>query len=642
MDEMRKPQFIAVVPNEKLVVRGYNEIDSYICRTIISNPCPALLREIEEIAAAGGVSGILTRGSLAQYLYEHQVSLPIFNLKYDLASILDLLQDCIANGYRKIGLFEINYAAFAIKPEPISTVLTVGGCEIFYYRFFDHTELEETIVGLREQAGIDLVAGDVEPILIAQRLGIHCKHFIIGRESYYNAITEARYSSDISMKEKAQNDFVQAITNTMSEAVVVVDEQGEIKRYNLQARKFFPTGENPKTIQEVLGVALEDLLTREENCLTAVGTRRYIANVLPLLIGGTQHYAVVMNSVNYVEDLEMSIRKQYKEKGLTAKSTFESIICADKATRTLVEMGRKYARTGSTVLIYGETGAGKEVFASSIHNASLRADGPFVAINCATLTESLIESELFGYEKGSFTGALASGKQGLFELAHKGSIFLDEIGELPMNIQAKLLRVLQEKEIMRIGGDKIIPIDVRVIAATNKDLKLLVSEKRFRCDLYYRLALLELNIPPLRERRDDIVPLFTSFLAQAAERESRSLYWEDTDVFQPLLQYDWPGNVRELGNFAERVVLLCEGRRIGKGFVRDMMQKKCAKEETGEFVSEITKDLKTLESNYLEFLLRRFGGNKDQLCAYLNMSKSTLWRKLGYGVPGSHKKSSEP
>ncbi|BDF67208.1 sigma-54-dependent Fis family transcriptional regulator [Oscillospiraceae bacterium] len=628
MEPIKEKQFLVVAPEEAQKVQDFQGIEPYIYRVILSKPCPELLEQVAQAMRETKIYGILTRGSLAQYLYANHVPAPIFHLKYELYTILDLLSECVALGYHNICIFEIGYNTPGSEPSPKRTRVSLEGCELFYYKLYDRGEAEQEIRELHAKNQVDVVVGDVEPILIARRLGIPYRNFIIDEYCYMGAVDEARYSTDIALKEKAQNDFIEVMTNIISEAVVIVDKLGIIRTCNLQAERLLLRGEGYADVKGLLDCDMETLLTLPANYLLTVRERNYVLNIVPRTVGREELYALVLNSVNYVENLEISIRRQNKERGLTAKMTFEDIVCQDPASRRLVSIAKKYARSNGTIIIRGETGTGKEVIASSIHNESARADGPFVAINCAVFNENLIESELFGYEKGAFTGALSSGKRGLFELAHRGSLFLDEVGELPLSLQAKLLRVLQEKEIMRVGGDKIIPVDVRVIAATNKDLKKMVRQGEFREDLYYRLALLEVEIPPLRERREDIVPLFTSFLADAAERENRAIYWEDVDVFTPILDYDWPGNVRELRNFSERVVLLCEDYRLSRPFIEELVRQKRSPETGPQYVCPVTNDLKALERDYIAFLLRFFGGDKDKLCAYLHMSKTTLWRKL--------------
>ncbi len=237
------------------------------------------------------------------------------------------------------------------------------------------------------------------------------------------------------------------------------------------------------------------------------------------------------------------------------------IISASAEMEAVKKMILKVARSSSTVLIRGESGTGKELIARAIHNQSPRANEMFQAVNCAAINENLLESELFGHEKGSFTGAHAE-KQGLFEVADRGTLFLDEIAELDVAMQAKLLRALQEREIRRVGGTKAIKIDVRVVAATNRDLRTMVSDGRFRDDLYYRLNVLSVDVPPLRDRRDDIPILITYFLKKHTRNTSRLVSGLTPETKRVMQDYSWPGNVRQLESAIERAILLCEGDQI--------------------------------------------------------------------------------
>ena len=262
-------------------------------------------------------------------------------------------------------------------------------------------------------------------------------------------------------------------------------------------------------------------------------------------------YSLLFNDVKDIKNMENALNKQLVKSGLVAKYTFDDICCESSAMRKSIELAKKAALSDYTVLISGESGTGKEMIAQSIHNYSWRNSQPFVAINCAALPESLLESELFGYEKGAFTGASVNGKTGLFEQASKGTIFLDEIGDMSLNLQARLLRVLQEKQIMRLGSDKVIDVDIRILAATNKDLREAIAQKEFREDLYYRLSNIPVELPPLRQRSEEIPKLMETFLGESYER----LTAEEKTA---LAQYSWPGNVRELKNAADYYLLLGE------------------------------------------------------------------------------------
>ena len=317
----------------------------------------------------------------------------------------------------------------------------------------------------------------------------------------------------------------------------------------------------------------------------------------------------------YLAELE-----QYKER----QKARGGLIAQDKRTLEVLERAERVAKVDSSVLIIGETGTGKEEFAKHIHQTSGRRDKPFVAVNCGAIPESLLESELFGYEKGAFTGADTKGKIGLFEAADGGTIFLDEIGDLPMSIQVKLLRVLQEHAIQKVGAYKSTPVDVRVLAATNQDLKQMVKENRFRMDLYYRLGVVLLNIPPLRERVGDIVPLSVHFVEELNRRFCTHKTLAPS-ACQALRQYDWPGNVRELKNILEEVVIMSG---------RDIITKQDLGLSKGSQWSEAPLDatplpelMADMEFRHLQGALEREGSIR-KAAAYLGMPATTFARRI--------------
>lgn len=244
--------------------------------------------------------------------------------------------------------------------------------------------------------------------------------------------------------------------------------------------------------------------------------------------------------------------------GHSASFGFNDIVGKSSQIISTVELAKKCALLNGDILIEGESGTGKELFAQSIHNYSSRNEGPFIAINCASLPNELVESELFGYEEGAFTGAKKGGKAGKFELANKGTLFLDEIGDMPIHIQAKLLRAVEYKTICRIGGSRIINIDVRIVAATNRDLELMVKQDKFRGDLFYRLKVLYLRIPPLRERNGDIIELSKYFLRKTTQKMRKDIQYIDDEAKEYLMSYSWPGNIRELENSIARAIFLCD------------------------------------------------------------------------------------
>jgi transcriptional regulator with PAS, ATPase and Fis domain len=293
------------------------------------------------------------------------------------------------------------------------------------------------------------------------------------------------------------------------------------------------------------------------------------------------------------------------------------------------KQARKAARTDSTLLITGESGTGKEVFAQAVHNRSMRREGPFVKVNCAAIPENLLESELFGFVDGSFTGAMRGGKPGKFELAEGGTIFLDEIGDMSLSMQAKLLTVIQEKEVERIGGTKPIPLNVRITAATNKELHKMVREGRFREDLFYRLKVIEIHLPPLRGRKDDI-PLIVKYLVNRINQKIGSdIQGVNTESMKCMMNYNWPGNVRELENIIEQAINLSEETLIDLTGLLDTGEGWCNKIDEAEQESRSFQvSVADAEKNLILEALTRADGNKAKAARFLNMQRSVLYKKM--------------
>jgi DNA-binding NtrC family response regulator len=304
----------------------------------------------------------------------------------------------------------------------------------------------------------------------------------------------------------------------------------------------------------------------------------------------------------------------------------------------VLKLAEHVAPTDSTVLITGESGTGKEVVARYVHNLSSRSEGPFMSINCGALPENLLESELFGHVKGSFTGAVRD-KQGLFAAARGGSFFLDEVGEMPPSLQVKLLRVLQEREVIPVGATETIPVDVRIIAATNRDLEEEIRRGRFRPDLFYRLNVIELELPALRDRRDDVVLLVEGILQRLADERGQAPRALSSDALDAVMVYDWPGNVRELENALEHAVVMTRGDLIEPSALPDRI----TRPRKEPFVTERTyanPNLDVVERAYIMYVLQAEGGNKTRAAEVLGIDPSTLYRKLSRyeeqqaGVPG--------
>jgi propionate catabolism operon transcriptional regulator len=433
-----------------------------------------------------------------------------------------------------------------------------------------------------------------------------------------------------------QIQFYQSIVDLSQSAITGVDIEGRIIIYNQSAADFLgvPVKEAiGKLLSEVnpvqpglLRVLAEKSVQRDQ--LRKVGQHTAVINRAPIyyeneLIGAIS----TVRDITELQQYEEKIRRKINQLGLNAKWTLEQIIAKSQPMKRLIELAKKYATVDSTLLLQGESGTGKEMLAQGVHMASNRKDGPFVALNCAALPETLLESELFGYEEGAFTGARRGGKPGLFELAHHGTIFLDEMGELPLLLQARLLRVLQEREVMRVGSNKVIPVDVRIIAATNRDLIRQMNEGLFREDLYFRLAILVLTIPPLRDRLDDIPHLINAFLHDWKKTYYDQLTNEDT---QKLQAYSWPGNVRELRNLLERAIVLADAGEPFELFSSDVWvstEKSIAPQTDGTIESIINKQEEN-EEDEIRRVLQEERGHMVRAADRLAMHRSTLWRKL--------------
>lgn len=426
--------------------------------------------------------------------------------------------------------------------------------------------------------------------------------------------------------------LMEAVVNSAHDAVIAVDRHSQITLVNEHAKMLLGLS------GDVMGKPITDYIPhsdmlrvlktgrQELGDVATVLDRSIVINRIPVIVKD-QIVGAVSNfkEISDIQKMEMSLRKKLHENGLEARYRLDSVIGCSPELVATKEQAAMFAKTNATVLITGESGTGKELFAQGIHLESPRAVGPFLAVNCAALPESLLESELFGYEDGAFTGAKKGGKPGLFELAHGGTLFLDEIGEMPLRIQVLLLRVLQERRVRRVGGERIIPVDVRIVAATNRDLADEIERERFRADLYYRINMLGLEVPPLRERLMDIPLLVESMVLELNEQHEQKVEQIDEEIYRLFQDYHWPGNVRELRNVVERMVLLSKGGRV----TRENVDFLFAKRKVSQSSLEVVKHGK-LEPEAVKIVnaLQQARHNKTLAAKVLGMDRTTLWRKM--------------
>ncbi|QGU95324.1 PAS domain-containing protein [Clostridium bovifaecis] len=444
-------------------------------------------------------------------------------------------------------------------------------------------------------------------------------------------------------------DFCYKIFNNLPIPIDIVDEKGIFLYVNESFANFFKLPQDYIIGKDILDVHPSSIFKEVLRTKQAQIARKHkfdngkeeaIVHIIPIFDDNGE----VLGGIGMIlfDDLEkmQNVLLKYKNLDKELKLLKNEIARINKAKYTLASIGgssreieecksqvRKIVKVNSNVLICGESGVGKELFAHSIHNESGRKDEPFVSINCAAMPESLIESELFGYEEGAFTGAKKGGNIGKFELANGGTIFLDEIGEMPVYLQAKLLRVLQEKEIQRIGGKKTINIDVRVISATNKDLKQMIKEGKFREDLYYRLNVLSLKIPPLRKRQKDI-PLLVKGFVDEFHRETGLYRKIEEDVMNILINYEWPGNIRELKNVIEKICVIADDVSVSIKDIPGYIVHNSSKSRYENTTKGLKNIMSSIEKDIILNTLKECKGNKRKTAEVLEIPRSTLYRKL--------------
>lgn len=516
-----------------------------------------------------------------------------------------------------------------------------------------NSELPRVLETRRTYANQELVLNNGVKIITTRMPMVAENNELIGAFAVFKDITEVMNLAEEITNLKEIQTMLQAIIQSSDEAISVVDESGRGILINPAYSRITGLSEEevigkPATadISEGESVHMKVLQTRRavRGVAMRVGPKKkeVIVNVAPVIVDGKLKGSVgVIHDVSEIETLNRELNHARQIiRNLEAKYTFEDIIGESEEMTIAIEQARLGAKTPATVLLRGESGTGKELFAHAIHNGSDRKYNKFIRVNCAALAESLLESELFGYEEGAFSGAKRGGKRGLFEEANNGSIFLDEIGELAANTQAKLLRVLQEKEITRVGGTKPIQINVRVIAATNVNLEKGIANGTFREDLYYRLNRMPIHIPPLRKRKEDIPLLCTRLIQKINQEYGRNVESISQAALNKLMLYDWPGNVRELDNILGRAIIFMNYNEniLDEHHVPAIL--KLDEKSSNEFNLKEMDHNKTLaqlveqyEKELIQYTLQKSHGNKTLAAKSLGLSVRNLYYKLEkYGI----------
>ncbi|MCC8191278.1 MAG: sigma 54-interacting transcriptional regulator [Planctomycetes bacterium] len=589
---------------------------------------PAKIGQTHPPSAFTGTDVVIARGFAAARLLATipQLTVELQVTGYD---VLIATKECLRLHQPKtvglVGPYSMIYGTDAI-----SRILP--GVQIRSRTLENDLELAATLREMRDE-GCDAVLGGWTVARTAPDVGLPCVLLQCGREAIKSAINEALRAVEVHRTERQRSSRIAAIMNYTMEGIIATDSDGTITMINQFARARCGDGESP--VGRPVHAYFPDLVLPRDHGSAApvldeicmVGGRMLVTNVVPLTDQAPDAgYVITFQEGPQIQQMEDKIRKKLHSKGFTARYTFADILGTTRAVREAKTLAARFATSDSNILVVGETGSGKEFFAQSIHNAGRRASGPFVAVNCAALPEHLLESELFGYVEGAFTGAARGGKAGLFELAHNGTIFLDEIGDVQPSIQARLLRVLQEREIIRLGHDRITPIDVRVIAATNKDLYDQVREGRFRSDLLYRLEVLKLQLPPLRDRVEDIPIIAEHFFHEMRRRQNTRLERLDAAATTRLQQLPWPGNLRELRNFCERLAVLTNHPVAGLEDVLRALGTTSTRTDPPAVAPAAARAAR--EREWILELLAKHGNSRKAVAAAMDIDTSTLWRKM--------------
>jgi len=589
---------------------------------------------------SAGFRVLISRGGHSARIREAGLQIPIIDIPFmgnDIAALLIKAK----NSHGEFGV--VGHELLINTAKELEGAIGSG---IHYFPVYKWKDYKDTIEKARS-IGLKAIVGGYDATGFAKAAGLDCFCIETREFEIRTAIQEAEKILAIIDKEKRWNELFLTILDSIGEGIISVAADGSVTHLNRIAKKLL--GIDGKLIlSQPVGISwlrekISDTLkfgTSSCNDLHEIDNK-YTSSILPIKVrNNTEGAVVVLQEVEYVQQVEQQIRRKLAQKGLVARNTFDQILGKSNQLQASIQMAKQYSPVDSTVLIYGESGTGKEMFAQSIHNYSIRRDMAFVAINCATIPSNLLESELFGYVDGAFTGAKKGGKVGLFELAHNGTIFLDEISEIALDLQPRLLRVLEERQIWRVGDDKVIPVNIRIIAATNKNLGKLVKDGLFREDLYYRLDVLSLKLPPLRERREDIETMVSYFANCFANTHNKDAMNISPAGMKALVEYSWPGNVRELKNVVERLVIVTQGSFIGIEEVSRVLggiSADLTSEKKEEALSHLTPDSASSESGHLlsskeqEVIIQVLGemrGNKTETAKKLGISRATLHRKL--------------
>lgn len=587
------------------------------------------------------IDAILSRGGTAEYV-RRAVNVPVISIPispFDLCRSLFRLPPEV----KEIAFFNFRRNIFGVRE-----IEDMFGVTINEYTFMEREDIETGVKDVINR-GIRVIIGGEVAARLARESGIEGIEIISDKEAIHHSLHEVLQIIEVRREEQARAARLKIAFDSLSEGIVVADERKRISICNPAAEYLFHLKENA-----AIGKNVDNLLPCKELDKAYAQSRKpenihYLQEIYGNIIS-TNHMQIYLKDkflgvvstfqdITRIQKLENQIRQKLNAKGFLAKYTFDDILTKNERMMRLKELGKLYAETDSAILIEGESGTGKELFAQSLHNVSERSCGPFVAVNCAAIPEQLLESELFGYDSGAFTGAKKEGKPGLFELAHNGTIFLDEIAEIPKSLQSRLLRVLQEKEIMRVGGGKIVPVNIRIISATNHNVLQKVEQGDFREDLYYRLNVFNIKLPPLRERKEDIELLSKAFLRERFIEMDETVGGQLKELLATIKAYDWPGNIRELYNVVERISLIIKNPKSAHCWAEILKEiqadtSKAAPPGANNISVSLNVDgglkaaVSRAEKEIISAMLELYGNDQEIVLEKLGIGRTTMWRKI--------------
>ncbi|MDB2149666.1 sigma 54-interacting transcriptional regulator [Enterocloster clostridioformis] len=629
--------------NELLIISVYpgmmNDINA-VCGSLQINPTileweiaeNTLISHLRNMFRETGVpDAIISRGATANLIEQNIPEAVSVRAEPGDLELLETLKAAKNHGPR-IGLLMFEDYLKSYNLQAAKELLGINSLTLYPFRS------REDIIRLVRQGSTDgmdvLVGGGTLAYRTGNSCGIKVLPVYSGQHALRNAVKQALSIIDARQREKLQLKCFTEAVSSITEGVLSI-EDGKFIVANKEMGNIFKTDEQAligrkvdNTDDTLVAGYIRHFLTNSrerEKVLKILGQDYYIKKS-HFEEKGKKRIVAIFRRARDIQDQEQRVRTEIRNTGFFARYHFSDIIAESGIMRQLLKKAETYAATDANILIGGDSGTGKELLAQSIHNASSRAKEPFVAVNCAAIPATLLESELFGYEEGAFSGASKGGKRGLFELAHKGTIFLDEINSMPLELQSVLLRTLQEKEIRRIGSQRNIYIDIRVIAASNSDLMKMIREEKFRIDLYYRLNTLRLTLPSLDKRREDIRPLAMSFLNHYSQKYSLPLPALSEDNYRLLENRNWQGNIRELRNVMQRYVILSHE---GENSIQLCFDEDIATEAALE-PQDVTSfgTLDEIEKAVILKRLKQNQGNRRKIAQELGISRSTLWKKL--------------